>query len=42
MNDRVDLANVGEELVAETFALRRAADQPCDIDELDLRLDLLR
>ena len=42
VHDRVHFADVGEELVAETFALRRAADEPGDVDELDLRLDLLR
>ena len=34
MDDRVDLADGGEELVAETFALRCAADQPGDVDEV--------
>ena len=42
VDDRVDLADVGEELVAEAFALGRAADQAGDVDELDLGLDLLR
>ena len=42
MDDRVDFADVREELVAEPFALRRAAHQPGDVDELDLGLDLLR
>ena len=42
VDDRVDLADVGEELVAEPFALGRAADQAGDVDELDLGLDLLR
>ena len=42
MDDRIDLADVGEELVAEAFALAGAADQPGDVDELDLGLDLLR
>src|SRR5205823_10236249 len=41
MNDRVDLADVGKELVAEPFALGRPAHQPGDVDELDLCLDLL-
>ena len=31
--DRVGLADVGEELVAQALALRRAADQPGDVDE---------
>ena len=45
--DRVRLADVGEELVAEAFALRRALDEPGDVDDLDdrgddlLRLDVL-
>ena len=42
VDDRIDLADVGEELVAEPFALGGAADQPGDVDELDLGLDLLR
>ena len=33
--DRVGLADVGEELVAEALALRRAADQPGDVHEPD-------
>ena len=42
VDDRIDLTDVGEELVAEAFALASAADQPGDVDELDLGLDLLR
>src|SRR5438477_3888027 len=42
MDDRVDLADVGEELIAEAFALGRAADEAGDVDEFDLSLDLLR
>ena len=42
VDDRIDFADIGEELVAEAFALARAADQPGDVDELDLGLDLLR
>src|SRR5205814_4983985 len=42
VDDGVDFADIGEELVAETFALRGAADEASDVDELDLRLDLLR
>ena len=42
VDDRVDLADVGEELVAEPFALGGAADEAGDVDELDLGLDLLR
>ena len=34
--DRVDLADVGEELVAEPFALAGAADEAGDIDELQI------
>ena len=37
MDDRVGLADVGEELVAEPFALRRAFDQAGDVDELHHR-----
>jgi hypothetical protein len=33
VNDGVDFADVGQELVAEAFALRRTADEACDIDE---------
>ena len=33
VHDGVDLADIGEELVAEAFALRCAAHQPRDIDE---------
>ena len=39
MDDRVDFADVGEELVAEPFALRRAAHQAGDVDEAELSLD---
>ena len=42
VNDRIDLADIGEELVAEAFALTGAADEAGDVDELDLGLDLLR
>ena len=33
-HDGVDLADVGEELVAEALALRRALDQTADVDDL--------
>ncbi len=33
IGDGIDLADMGEELVAEPFALRGAAHQPGDIDE---------
>ncbi len=39
VDDRIGLADVAEELVAEPFALRRAADQPGDVGEAQLRLD---
>ncbi len=43
MDDGVDLADVGEELVAEPFALGGAAHQAGDVDEADAgRDDLLR
>ena len=42
MDDRVDLADIAEELVAEPLAGRGAAHQPGDIDELELRFDHLR
>ena len=42
VDDRVDLADVAEELVAQPFALGGAADQPGNVDELELGLDLLR
>ena len=35
VHDGVHLADVGEELVAESFALAGALDQPGDVDELD-------
>ena len=37
VRDRVGLADVGEELVAEAFAFGGAGDQPRDVDELDDR-----
>ena len=43
MHDGVDLADVGEELVAEPFALRGAAHETGDVDEIDAgRDDFLR
>ncbi len=43
MGDRLDLADMGEELVAETLALRGAAHQAGDVDEFELgRHDLRR
>ena len=43
VRDRVALADVREELVAQSFALARAGDQSGDVDELDGRGDgLLR
>jgi hypothetical protein len=39
VDDRVHLADVAEELVAEPFTLRCAAHQPGDVDERQLRLD---
>ena len=39
VGDGVDLADVGEELVAQAFALRRALDQAGDVDELELGVD---
>ena len=42
-HDRVDLADVGEELVAETLALAGAFDEPADVDDLDRGVhDVLR
>ena len=40
VDDGVDLADVGEELVAEALALRGAADEAGNVDELELGLDL--
>ena len=37
VRDRIGLADVRQELVAETFALGRAGDQAGDVDELDRR-----
>ncbi len=48
VDDGIGLADVGQELVAQTFAFGRARHQPGDVDELDdrrlhaLRLDDLR
>ena len=42
MRDRVDLADVGEELVAEALALRGAAHQAGDVDEGQPRRNDLR
>jgi tRNA/rRNA methyltransferase len=43
MGDGVDLADIGEELVAEPLSLRRAAHQPRDVDKSQPRRDgLLR
>ncbi len=42
VGDRVHLADVGEELVAEPFALRRAAHETGDVDEREPRRDDLR
>ncbi len=43
VQNRVDVADVGQELVAQPFALRRPADQPGNVDQLhDGRDDLLR
>ena len=39
VDDRVGLADVGQELVAEALALGRAGDQAGDVDELDDRRD---
>ena len=43
MNDGVRLADVGEELVAKTFAFRSTLHKTCDVDNLDrCRHDALR
>jgi hypothetical protein len=39
MHDGIDFPDVGEELVAETFTLRRAAHQAGDVDEGDAGRD---
>jgi len=39
MGDRVDLANVRKELIAEPFAAGSTADQPSDVDEFELGRD---
>ncbi len=31
----VDLLNVAQEMIAETFALRGASDETCDVDDLE-------
>ena len=38
-HDGVDLADVGEELVAEALALARAFDEAADVDDLDRGVD---
>ena len=38
-HDRVDLADVGEELVAEPLTLARPLDEPTDVDDLDGGVD---
>ena len=43
VRDRIDFANVRQELIAKTLALRGARHQPRDVDELHRRRhDLLR
>src|SRR5689334_8906098 len=42
MRDRIDLADMAEELVAEAFALRGAAHEAGDVDEFQLRRHDLR
>ena len=43
MHNRIRLANVGEELVAEALALARPGNEPRDVDELNTGvLDFLR
>ena len=37
MRDRIDFADVGEELITETFALRRAAHQAGNVNERQSR-----
>ena len=39
VGDGIGLADVGEELVAQSFAFGRARHQPGDVDELDDRRD---
>ena len=41
VQDRVALADVGEKLVAQAFAFRRAFDETGDIGKLDRRTDNL-
>ena len=41
MDHRIDLADIAEELVAQTFALARALHQTGDIDEAELGRDHL-
>src|SRR3546814_1350496 len=41
VDDRVDLTDVAEELVAQPLALARAAHQPGDVDEAELGFDNL-
>ena len=37
VRDRIDFADVRQELIAEALALRGARDQSCDIDEFHRR-----
>jgi hypothetical protein len=39
MDDRIHFADVGEELIAQPFAFRRAAHQAGNVDEFELSLD---
>ena len=39
MDDRIDLADIAEKLVAEPLAGRGAAHQPGNVDEFELRFD---
>ena len=39
LHDRVNFADMAEELVAESFARARAFDQPGDVHKLDGRRD---
>ena len=41
VDDRIDLADIAEELVAEPLAVRGAAHQPGNVDEFELGLDHL-
>src|SRR5215831_3011562 len=39
LHNRVDLANVAQELITQSFSSARSFDQPCDVHKLNRRRD---